>query len=881
MWSSIPTPFHVVANPYRYDHTTHGFAVPCQMIPYNNSVFINSLAVPGSNTRASRENVLSGTQRLSNLDRPKGPMFIKRVPLKNSCASDPSRARRCAVDQREVECLPNTVRESLDLLDISEDVWAMQQVPQNSKAQGWQEESGNAALYEDSSTQASSFLDAGLEQHLYWGAPWQAPQSPPSQAQRWGPSACTVTGRSYDSPYSLDGSQPSTSQLNPSAAIYVMVPKQDSPALATATETARCERSSPGARGRPCPSSTPKVVHPLCVSSPLFSRQAGRRGDPIQGSVASCEAGVPEMDREESSDFHSFLEEDKNIVLGESSSRPGAGAGRDRSAGAGGEAPHTVERGTSPFPRVVTSNVSVSTETQCVSVEAQTKVPATADKNHHTMLQMADLDYLAEEIVKLKSAKEELHELRQKLKSSEEAGDRVPCEGFCRRAQCAELCLLDLHYTMCQQQAWRDCFTSPDDLAMTTAHSEPKDPPAKLVNVCEKLQCDYKEMRTKILAGVTLEQLEPLFVSSARLTSGCPYGPPKLIGDALEDVATSSRPLEGWDMEMPGGKECPLFPKSEDPKEAKRQNAPVAHSKVKRRRAVSQMLKHSGTDNKQTVDRVTEVVAVEFQMEGDSTELSTGEVWYDAKEDLEPAVVMVPTGQGDTHSGSDEEIKEGLPKKVEEQGSSLVISGLPKNVTESNVMQWFEKDHVSDVRFLIFSNHLTVAMVTVKGPLAAELAVGKMNGVCVPGSTLHVEHIRPVTESLSPALQIPIASIKVPEETGGATKPSANKTHSSLTVGKVPGPDKHKVLSDSPTAEGTCVPQHHATMGSFDKLMVALKERHPEDGRLAIVGALQEVKTRHRGCLSGLPLSSIVEMASKQLAATSSSGATAASGGSR
>jgi hypothetical protein len=46
-------------------------------------------------------------------------------------------------------------------------------------------------------------------------------------------------------------------------------------------------------------------------------------------------------------------------------------------------------------------------------------------------------------------------------------------------------------------------------------------------------------------------------------------------------------------------------------------------------------------------------------MEGDSTELSTGEVWYDAKEDPEPAVVMVPTGQGDTHSGSDEEIKEG------------------------------------------------------------------------------------------------------------------------------------------------------------------------------------------------------------------------------
>ena len=63
---------------------------------------------------------------------------------------------------------------------------------------------------------------------------------------------------------------------------------------------------------------------------------------------------------------------------------------------------------------------------------------------------------------------------------------------------------------------------------MPFSSRRPKDPPAKLVNVCEKLQCDYKEMRTKILAGVTLEQLEPLFVSSARLTSGCPYGPPKV-----------------------------------------------------------------------------------------------------------------------------------------------------------------------------------------------------------------------------------------------------------------------------------------------------------------------------------------------------------------
>ena len=56
----------------------------------------------------------------------------------------------------------------------------------------------------------------------------------------------------------------------------------------------------------------------------------------------------------------------------------------------------------------------------------------------------------------------------------------------------------------------------------------PQDSPARLVSVCQKLQCDYKEMRTKILAGVSLEQLEPLSVSSARLTSGSPYTPPQV-----------------------------------------------------------------------------------------------------------------------------------------------------------------------------------------------------------------------------------------------------------------------------------------------------------------------------------------------------------------
>ncbi|CAL8266603.1 unnamed protein product [Lota lota] len=488
------------------------------------------------------------------------------------------------------------------------------------QAQGWQEGSSNPALYEDSSAQASSSLDAELEHHSHWGTPWPAFQSLPSQELHRNPSDCTEASRSYYSHsagehedpsefYSLDSSQPFTSQLSNSDGTYAMEPERDSSALATArsSEMSRCNGSSPG------------PAKPAGVPSPPFTMQADSQGYSLHSSDSTCNAGGPGKDREESSDFHSILEEDENIMVCKSSGRPEAGAARDHSTGAGGETQQnysapgnagtkvcTVERGTSPSPRVVTCDVSVGTETRCVSVDAQTEVPATADKNICTMLHMADLDYLAEEFVKLKSAQRELHELKQQLKSSEEAGEREPCAGCGGRAQRADLRLLALQYTMCQQHAWRDFFTSPDHLAMTT-HAE--------YCICQKLQCDYKEMRTKILAGVSLEQLEPLSVNSTRLT----YIPP--------------------------------------------QEATVAQSKLNSSKVVSLMPKHSGTvwglgaDKKPTVAHVTEEVV--WQMEGDCTEFSTSDAWYDAKEDLDPSTVMVPTGPADIPSGNDDGIKEG------------------------------------------------------------------------------------------------------------------------------------------------------------------------------------------------------------------------------
>ncbi|CAL8322554.1 unnamed protein product [Merluccius merluccius] len=169
-------------------------------------------------------------------------------------------------------------------------------------------------------------------------------------------------------------------------------------------------------------------------------------------------------------------------------------------------------------------------------------------------------------------------------------------------------------------------------------------------------------------------------------------------------------------------------------------------------------------------------------------------------------------------------------------------------------------------------------MVTVNSPQTAEVAIERLNGVRMQGSTLCVEHIRLDAESRSQPIQHPTASGQVAGALGDAPKPTATKAISKTTIIKAPPrycPDEQKALDVCPTAKGTCMPQHYATMGSFDKMMARLTELHPEAGRQAILHALREVKTQHRGILSGLPLSDIIEMASKQLATSSSAGATA------
>ncbi|CAL8322561.1 unnamed protein product [Merluccius merluccius] len=277
------------------------------------------------------------------------------------------------------------------MMPVNQRPWRQRSFQDHDPEQHRHEESPDPALYEDFSAQASASLDADLEHHSHWVTPGPALQSLPSQARHRDPHAFTEAGLSYSSHpageyegtsefYSLDGSPLHTSQLNNSSGTYSMVPERDSPTRANAGS-----------------SSTPGTMSSFLTAGDNSRDELFHRSDLVKSN------------QEESPHYHSVLEDDKSILAWESRSGPQARVARGCPTGAGddtkhhdsapghaGAKPRTVERAVSPWPRIVTCDASVGTETRCVSADAQTEAPATADQSTSTRIHMADLDYLAQ-----------------------------------------------------------------------------------------------------------------------------------------------------------------------------------------------------------------------------------------------------------------------------------------------------------------------------------------------------------------------------------------------------------------------------------------------------------------------------------------------------
>ncbi|XP_034417665.1 RNA-binding protein 44 [Cyclopterus lumpus] len=487
----------------------------------------------------------------------------------------------------------------------------------------------------------------------------------------------------------------------------------------------------------------------------------------------------------------------------------------------------SAEKGTAPLPRLATCDVMVGSDAAlCTSAVTQTEGPQTADKNVITEVHMSDLDYLAKEFTKLSMVQEKLRGQKEEIKSST-SKLRKECDCL-QRAQRAELSLLVLQYSMCRQYCWKLHCTSSEGGRLT---STPENPFSNIESVLQKLESDYNLMSDEIRAGVPLEQLEPLSVEPEKITTRPSYSPAKIISDVLGNVPSRSSQEPPKHKTSGEENDCPNDQSSngsqENEKRIKMENGRAG-------RAVPLVPQDGDAPHDAHKPGEKRTTA--------SPELSACEAWYDAEEDLHRA------GRGPTGAVKDET---GESTSEEVQSSVLCVSSLPSGVTESDVTLWFEKHRSSEVSISALKNGLRVAMVTVSGPECAEAAVRELHGRCMQGRTLQVAHIN--RGSQRRASKDPT---QPPSMTDG--KPVTQPLLGSSVKNRM-------VVSISPTAKGTCVPQHYGTMGSFDTLMAELTQRHPAVGRQRMVDALMALRAEHGGVLSGLPLRTIREMTSELL----------------
>lgn len=376
-----------------------------------------------------------------------------------------------------------------------------------------------------------------------------------------------------------------------------------------------------------------------------------------------------------------------------------------------------------------------------------------------------------------------------------------------------EVYMLDLDYLT---KEFITIKTERDELLEKVKMQRTTSPFAKIVNDLKKLETDYNKMREKILSGISLQDLKPL--SSDLEEASKDQTVAKIIGD-IQKASHGTQQQENVENDEPIDNSSPFVKKGET---VRRENP----SKMK---SVSRIPKERFPTQKNAENL---------------TDLNSNEAWFDAEEDLSSDISREHTKVDETPDVRDTENDK--PKCV---SAGLCVSGLPTDVSENDVLMMFEPYNASEVRISKLKE-LSVAIVIVGSQQSAEAAVKKLNGLRIKGHTLQIEHIntgRCEDQGLSTC---------DPESSNSLNKNQLTSSSSS---------PKRKVVCVSPTAQGTFVPQHYGTMGSFDILMSELTTRHPNVERQRIIDALLELRAKYRGVLSGLPLRTIRDMTSDLL----------------
>ncbi|XP_076841588.1 RNA-binding protein 44 isoform X2 [Brachyhypopomus gauderio] len=507
--------------------------------------------------------------------------------------------------------------------------------------------------------------------------------------------------------------------------------------------------------------------------------------------------------------------------------------------------------------------------------ETQTVQVSSCEKCTITEVYMSDLDVLSEELGKLKMVEKEFNLLKDTVSSCSSVGveraggegqqKTCPCDAN-QRARRAELHLLTLQLAMCLQHCWRRYYTSPQGEAALQGSEAVPD---VMVQTLKRLEEDYFEAKMMILEGVPLENLKPLSVDSQRIAKGTCYTPALISKAYLGDVLLEAS--------------CRIPGSLEDEDELGQAGDGINSRAAERGTTTPQADQAGGSNTTRVLSGLRQQPVVSCEtMVGVPKELSSSEAWFDAEEELmSSGQICKEQQEAGWRDGGKLKLKQkDNTNEKKSQVSLLCITGLSSSVTECELLLWFEKYHASQVCITTFDNNSSAAMVTVRSPVDAKAAVREVNGQSIQGHTLHVEYIQgPPAGGGGPIKQPPAGGggpIKQPRrerpsaayETGPAgQRPSMHSSRSDTHFSRPfrCSLDKLTNICDTPTASGTCVPEHYATMGSFDTIMARLSERHPEVSRKRIVGALLELRAKHQHVLSGLPLREIVEMTSALL----------------
>ncbi|XP_057192231.1 RNA-binding protein 44 isoform X2 [Triplophysa rosa] len=480
---------------------------------------------------------------------------------------------------------------------------------------------------------------------------------------------------------------------------------------------------------------------------------------------------------------------------------------------------------------------SVVTDTDSLPVSSKKDThmqTSTSDKSIVTEVYMADLEILTEEFIKLKEMEKELKQLKDRKSRPSPGGDLCGNVGGCdcaQRVRRAELRLLGLQYIMCQQHCRRRYFTSP----LGESAPQGTDPlPDIIAETLKALEKDYHDMMRQLLAGTPLDDLKPLSVDSQKMiTTGTNYSPTSVLEahlgslDCLESTVANCHALDGKDK----GTSAPLCQNIVDI-----QDEPNVDSSNRSKTAVPSN-KHHGNSS-----------AIK--------DLNGSEAWFDAEEELQ-----------DGNMEKQKEGRENMIHKMEQKGtdqenshhsSLLCVTCLPRNVTEQEMLIWFEKYNATGVRISTFKNSIMTAIVYLNSASDAKAAVKDLNGCTLQGHTLCVQQLCGPT-SAHPKLN------DQPHDTVETSKTEVNRLRTKGASARGPrcSVDRLTKVCDSPTASGTCVPQRNADTGSFNTIMFQLLERHPDMDRQRIVDAMLKLQHMNQGTLRGFTLSAIVDMTSK------------------